>query len=127
MSYEIKGKIINIGETQQFPSGFQKRELVIETHHDKYPQKLKFEGVKAFCDRLDSVSVGQNVILQFEPRGNEYNGKFYVSLQAWKIDAYGPQQRPPQGAAGSRDGRQNGARPPAQVADEYDDDDQIPF
>ena len=35
-----------IGEVQSFPSGFTKREFVVTTAADKYPQDLKFEIVK---------------------------------------------------------------------------------
>ncbi len=86
--YEATGKILEIGETQTFSSGFQKRVLVIETEADsKYPQQVPFEVVKDKCSELDLLSVGQEVTVTFNLRGNEYNGKYYVNLQAWKWEA----------------------------------------
>jgi hypothetical protein len=84
MSLEIKGKIKLINPTETFGSGFTKREFVITTA-EQYPQDVKFEVVKDKCSKLDSYRVGQEVAVQFNVRGNEYNGKYYVSLQAWTI------------------------------------------
>jgi hypothetical protein len=85
----IRGKIILICDAQTFPSGFTKREFVIETD-EKYPQKIKFELVKDKCAKLDQCHVGQTVEVSYNIRGNEHNGKYYVSLQAWKIANVGP-------------------------------------
>lgn len=101
MSLEIKGKIKLINPTETFGSGFTKREFVITTA-EQYPQDVKFEVVKDKCSKLDSYRVGQEVAVQFNVRGNEYNGKYYVSLQAWTIVSLKeahvptPQSAPPQ-------------------------------
>lgn len=86
MSLELKGKIKVINPTETFGSGFTKREFVITTA-EQYPQDVKFEVVKDKCETLDKYQVGQEVTVSFNCRGNEYNGKYYVSLQAWKIEA----------------------------------------
>jgi len=83
--YEASGKIKLINDTQSFPSGFTKREFVVTTGADKYPQDLKFEIVKDKCTLLDAFEPGQDVHVTFDIRGNEYNGKYYVSLSCWKI------------------------------------------
>lgn len=84
MSLELKGKIKVINPTETFGSGFTKREFVITTN-EQYPKDVKFEVVKDKCDTLDKYKVGQEITVQFNIRGNEYGGKYYVSLQAWKI------------------------------------------
>lgn len=129
--YEASGTIKLISETQTFPSGFSKREFVITTEHDKYPQDLKFEVVKDRCSMLDEFSDGQKVQLNFDVRGNEYNGKYYVNLSCWKIQA-----------AGGGDGGSGGSAPaaaaassasaspepsPSDLRKEDDFDDDIPF
>ena len=86
MSLELKGKIKLINPTETFGSGFTKREFVITTA-EQYPQDVKFEVVKDKCDLLDKFAVGQELTVHFNCRGNEYQGKYYVSLQAWKIEA----------------------------------------
>ena len=92
-TFELKGALKVLGQTQEFSGGFKKRELVITTEGD-YPQDIKLEVVKDKCDLLDKLSLGQTIKVGFNVRGNEYNGKYYVNLQAWKIEAVGsaPQQ-----------------------------------
>ena len=87
--YETSGKLKWIGEVQSFPSGFTKREFVVTTAADKYPQDLKFEIVKDKCAMLDPFDVGQDVAVSFDIRGNEYNGKYFVNLSCWKIQGSG--------------------------------------
>ncbi len=84
--YEASGKIKLISETQNFPSGFSKREFVVTTGDTKYPQDLKFEMVKDKCAILDNYKEGSDVKVSFDVRGNEYNGKYYVNLSCWKLE-----------------------------------------
>jgi hypothetical protein len=90
MKYEITGRIKLINDTQEFPSGFRKREFVIEELDGQYPQSIKFEATKQLCDKLSDLRTDQIVTVAFNIRGNEYNGKYYVSLQAWKITGREP-------------------------------------
>lgn len=86
MSLQLNGTVKAIFDTQTFDSGFTKREFVITTK-EQYPQDVKFEVVKDKCSLLDGYKVGQSLTVHFNIRGNEYNGKYYVNLQAWKIEA----------------------------------------
>lgn len=83
--YEMEGSVKVVFDTQTFPSGFQKREFVVTTE-DKYPQDIKFEVMKEKCSLLDSVKSGDQVKVFFDIRGNEFKERFYVNLNAWKID-----------------------------------------
>ena len=86
MSNQLKGTIKVIGEKQVFDSGFQKVEFVLTTNDEKYPQDVKFEIVQ---DKVDDFlkynKVGSIVDVDFNVRGNKYQGKYYVSLTAWKV------------------------------------------
>lgn len=86
MSLQLTGTIKLIGEKQVFDSGFQKVEFVITTNDEKYPQDVKFEIVQ---DKVDDFikynKVGASVDVSFNVRGNEYNGKYYNTLIAWKV------------------------------------------
>src|SRR6478752_778235 len=93
--YEATGKMKWIGATQSFPSGFTKREFVVTTAHDKYPQDIKFDMVKDKCAVLDGFQLGQDVQVNFDIRGREYNGKYFVDLSCWKLqpaDGSAPKQ-----------------------------------
>ncbi|MFK7849694.1 MAG: DUF3127 domain-containing protein [Akkermansiaceae bacterium] len=120
--YETKGKIKLINDTQTFPSGFSKREFVVTTEDSKYPQDLKFEVVKDKTSVLDNYKVGQDVVVNFDIRGNEYNGRYYVNLSCWKLSAgdgnHDSGQAPPMDAEPSAD--------ELRKEDDFDDDD-IPF
>ena len=93
---EVKGAIKVIESTQTFDSGFQKREFVVTTD-ETYPQDIKLEFVKDKCAILDKYNVGDTVAVSYNLRGNEYNGKYYVNLQAWRIEAGEQSTQPKQG------------------------------
>lgn len=128
--YEAVGKIKVINETQSFPSGFSKREFVVTTSNDKYPQDLKFEVVKDKCSLLDSYETGQDVQVTFDIRGNEFNGKYYVNLSCWKIQAVSEasSESPRSSAEVARAGTTPSSEPTiAAFRDEDDFDDDVPF
>lgn len=83
---KVEGKIKLINDTQTFDSGFQKREFVVTTA-EQYPQDIKMELIKDKCGLIDTYNVGDEVSVDINLRGNEYNGKYYVNLQAWRISA----------------------------------------
>lgn len=82
---ELAGKVKVVFDTQTFDSGFEKREFVITTF-DEYPQDVKFEVYKEKCNLLNDLKEGQSVTVHMNVKGNEYNGRYYVNLNAWKID-----------------------------------------
>ena len=86
MGHEQTGTIKEIFDTQTFPSGFSKREFVITTD-DRYPQDIKFDCLKEKANLLDSFKQGDSVQVSFDIRGREYNGRYYVDLNAWKIES----------------------------------------
>ena len=82
---DIEGSIKLILEAQSFSSGFQKREFVVTTK-EQYPQDVKFELVKDRVDLIAPYKTGDQIKVHFNVRGNEYNGKYFVNLQAWRIE-----------------------------------------
>jgi len=85
MNYTVEGIVKKVFDLQTFESGFTKREFVVTTQED-YPQDIKLETIKDKTAILDNIMEGQGVKVSFALRGNEYNGKYYVNLQAWKIE-----------------------------------------
>jgi hypothetical protein len=83
---EIQGEIIVIGETETFgEKGFKKRQLVIKTD-SQYPQSIPIDFTQDKCIILNNYAVGQFVTVSINVQGSEWKGKYYVNLQAWKID-----------------------------------------
>ena len=97
-TYEETGRVIAIDPIQSFSSGFTKQEFVIEVEDGRYPQQIKFEAVKERTDQLTTVRKGDIIKVSFNLRGNEYKGKYYVNLVAWKIDKQGSGSEQPDDA-----------------------------
>jgi single-strand DNA-binding protein len=81
----LAGKIYQIGQEQTFASGFRKRTIVLQ---DKvYAENMfQFEVHKDRCDELDKYKEGDNVKVHFNVRCNDYKGKFYTNLVAWRLE-----------------------------------------
>ena len=84
--YELSGSVKAIFQEQTFGSGFNKREFVVTTDADKYPQDIKFECVKDKVEMVSKLKAGDKVKVHFDLRGREWQGKYFVNLNAWKID-----------------------------------------
>ena len=82
---KIKGRIKVVFEKQTFDSGFEKKEFVITTDGE-YPQEIKFELIKDKCKILSENDVDKNVEVYFNLNGKEWNGKYFVNLQCWKLE-----------------------------------------
>ncbi|MDE3255111.1 MAG: DUF3127 domain-containing protein [Bacteroidota bacterium] len=84
MSLEITGRLIVKMPTQQIKESFKKREFVVETT-EQYPQKIKLELTQDKCDILDTYKEGDVLKVSFNLRGSVWQEKYYVNLQAWRI------------------------------------------
>jgi len=83
---EIQGQIILIGETETFGAkGFKKRQIVIKTDA-QYPQSIPVDFTQDKCVILDKYEVGQYAKISINIRGTEWQGKYYVNLDGWKIE-----------------------------------------
>jgi hypothetical protein len=84
---EVIGSIIHIGNTEVVGSAgtFKKRLLVVKTN-EQYAQEVPIDFVQDKCDVLDKYAIGQNVKVGINIRGNSHNGKWYCSLNGWRID-----------------------------------------
>ena len=84
---EVIGKIIVLNDTETVGSAgtFRKRLVVIETD-EQYKQSIPIDFVQDKTGLLDAYNIGDNVVVCINIRGNSYNGKYYVSLNGWKIN-----------------------------------------
>jgi hypothetical protein len=91
---QIEGTIRHVGQTESVGSnGFQKRLLVVETA-DKYDNLCPIEFKKDKCALLDQVTVGQRVTVDVNIGGREYNGRYFPSINGWKV-AVAERMQPP--------------------------------
>jgi hypothetical protein len=86
MSYEMKGTVKRLFDVwKSETSEFYKREFVITTA-EQYPSDVKFSALKEKSDQLSNIKEGDQVMVKFDVRGREYNDRYYVDLNAWKVD-----------------------------------------
>ena len=91
----MKGAIKLINPIKVISDKFSVREFVITTAN-KYPQEVIFQTVNDKMDIIAPYGQGQEVTVSFNVRGREYNGKYYNTLDAWKVqgEAAAPSQQP---------------------------------
>lgn len=88
MSYTYKGTIQSIEDTVfRGEKKFATRKFVVTDHAEKYPQTIQLEFQQDKCDLLDKYRTGSLVNVSFNLRGNQYQGKTYVTLVAWSIES----------------------------------------
>jgi single-strand DNA-binding protein len=83
---ELTGRIKLIMDEQKFDSGFFKKDFVITTA-EQYPQDILFTLNKERSELLNAFKVGDQITVQFDVRGREWNDKYFVNLVAWKLQA----------------------------------------
>ena len=119
MAYKAEGKLHKIYDTEQKSASFQAREFVIEMQDGQYPQMVKFQLVQDKCNLVDGYSEGEDVSIDFDLRGREWNGKYFTNLQAWRIG------RADGGQGGGGQSQPQHAPAAAPAGGDFDDD--IPF
>jgi hypothetical protein len=89
MGYKATGKIEKIFDTEEKSATFSAREFVIEVTDGQYPQMVKFQLVQDKVTLVDEYAEGDEVEVEFDLRGREWNGKYFTNLQAWRISRTG--------------------------------------
>lgn len=90
----IKGAIKLINPIKVISDKFSVREFVVTTPDAKYPQDILFQTINDKMDVLESLGVGQQVEVSYNVRGREFNGRYYNTLDAWKVEVIGGQTVP---------------------------------
>lgn len=90
---EVTGTLKVKFDTQKVSDRFQKREFVLTTDASTpYPQHVSFQITQDKCSILDQYNVGDELKVQFNLRGREWNGpqgiKYFNTLEAWRIEKF---------------------------------------
>ena len=129
MAYKAEGRVHKIFPTEQKTATFSAREFVVEVQEGQYPQMVKFQLTQDKCAIMDDYNEGDQVVVDFDLRGREWNDKYFTNLNAWRVGAAGDS-----GGSGSNSGSGKAAGP--EDADKYpptatdanaDFDDDIPL
>jgi hypothetical protein len=89
LALQIKGKIAQLLKPESGVSkvgnSWTKREFVIETE-EQFPKKVCFTLFGDKSTLVDGFSAGDEVEVSFNIDAKEYNGKWFNSVNAWKIE-----------------------------------------
>jgi hypothetical protein len=81
----IKGAVKLVNEVKVISDRFSVREFVITTLDPKYPQDILFQAVNDKMDAVAPLRKSQVVEVSFNLRGREFNGRYYNTLDVWKV------------------------------------------
>lgn len=90
---EIEGKIIAVLPAREGVSSrgtnWKSQDYVIETH-EQYPRKCCFNVFGA--DRIAQLNIqsGEELRVSFDIDAHEYQGRWFNSIRAWKVDRIDP-------------------------------------
>ncbi|RNL50728.1 DUF3127 domain-containing protein [Pedobacter jejuensis] len=123
---EIKGKVHEVGATQQVSETFKKRDLIVEfAENPTYPEYIRFEALQDKTALLDSFKAGDEVEVFFNLRGRPWTDKtgktsYFNSLVIWRINAIA-------GGAPAAATNTPAYAAPADVSNTAGEDDDLPF
>jgi single-strand DNA-binding protein len=128
---EVVGQLKLKYDTQKVSDKFQKRDFVLATDlTTPYPQYVSFQVTQDKCTILDSFNQGDEIRVQFNLRGREWNGpqgiKYFNTLEAWRIEraAGGSSQQQQQSSQPQDHGNQHNQAP---VFNSSISDNDLPF
>ena len=93
MNYTFKGTLKVKNDEQVISDKFRKREFVITSEDEKYPQDVSFQLTQDRVDLIDKSEVGSVIIVHFNLRGREWVNpkdgvvKYFNTLDAWRIES----------------------------------------
>lgn len=90
MSLEITGRIIAVldkrtGVSNATGSAWSVQQYVIETH-EQYPKKMCFDVFGEDRIKQFAIQIGEEVTVSFDLDAREYQGRWYNSIRAWKVE-----------------------------------------
>ncbi len=122
-TFEMDCVVVKIMDTETFPSGFSKRNIVVKTE-DRYPQDILVEFLKDNAKMVEPLKEGTRIKLSFDLRGREYNGRYYVSVAGWKVVNLDAVEASNQEAAAAASEPVSSVLPPEV---DIEDDENLPF
>lgn len=95
MSLEITGRIIaaldkRTGVSNATGSAWSVQQYVIETH-EQYPKKMCFDVFGEERIKQFAIQIGEEVAVSFDLDAREYQGRWYNSIRAWKVERVKPE------------------------------------
>lgn len=130
---EVIGTLKVKFDTQKVSDRFQKRDFVLTTEaNTPYPQHVSFQITQDKCSMLDNYREGEELKVQFNLRGREWNGpqgiKYFNTLEAWRIEKVQGGGAPQASQSNQQSsGASAGASSAPVFTGNTDDNDDLPF
>jgi single-strand DNA-binding protein len=86
--YEVTGTLHLVEETKTYDSGFQVKNFILMSE-DFYPKPIAFQLVRENIGLVDGIDLGAQVKVAFKLNGREWEGRFFVNLDATAIEVVG--------------------------------------
>lgn len=99
---EIKGKVHEVGATQQVTDSFKKRDIVVQyAENPQFVEYIKFEATQDRVNIFDNLAPGEDVEVSFNLRGRPWTNKdgvttYFNSLVAWRVTKVASEVSTPQ-------------------------------
>lgn len=103
MDIQLIGTIVRVlpmqSGTKRDGGEWQKQDYLLSVEGERYDNKVCFQIFGA--ERIARMNIQENerIRVHLEIRANEHNGKFYNSIDCWKVDRNSDQQQQQQGNA----------------------------
>lgn len=95
---ELQGKVIAVleprGGVSRNGNEWKVQEYVIETH-DQYPRKMCFDVFGADKIQQFNIQVGEELNVSFDIDAREWQGRWFNSIRAWKVERVAAQGMQP--------------------------------
>src|SRR5690606_13963025 len=88
---EIRGKVHEIGATQEVTESFKKRDLIVAyAENTQFVEYIRFESTQDRVNIFDNLAVVDEVEVSFNLRGRPWTNKdgvttYFNSLVAWSV------------------------------------------
>ena len=86
---ELAGKVIAVleprGRVSKSGNEWKVQEYVIETH-DQYPRRMCFDVFGADKIQQFNIQVGEELNVFFDIDAREWQGRWFNSIRAWKVE-----------------------------------------
>ncbi len=86
--YEVTGTLHLVEETKTYDSGFRVKNFILMSE-DFQPKPIAFQLVRDNVELVDGIKLGAQVKVAFKLNGREWEGRFFVNLDATAIEVVG--------------------------------------
>ncbi|WP_033566065.1 DUF3127 domain-containing protein [Sphingobacterium sp. SYP-B4668] len=123
---EIRGKVHEVGATQQVTESFKKRDLIVAyAENPQFVEYIRFEATQDRTSIFDNLTIGEEIEISFNLRGRPWTNKdgmttYFNSLVAWRVTKLA-------GSAAAAAPGYGDMPAPVDISSSGADDDDLPF